>query len=438
MQCKGFRFLLWGLLLMGYPDISWAQKSQLPPRPNMDLFQYANTTLLTVGYEAAIDSLLVQAPNFTSDSASMQDKGMYYQAAMTYASFAGRHSLALGFELKAFGKRKSEPAKLSGKVEVVPAGQYIISKYGQEPVIMFNEAHSRGQNRAFFRSILPPLYEKGFRCLAIETLDYKDTLLQKRGYPLQSSGYYTREAAFGELIREAVSLGFELFPYEDTFWVKDDPRSFMEQVNGREKAQADHLADYLKKHPGTKMIVLAGHDHIHKSSRDEWVKMGERLCKILGRDIPSVECTVMQEQAEKSREHPVYQAVLDSFQISQPMVLLQNDTTFYWAYKSGVVDVSVLMPRTNDDLGYPDWMKTSETNHTVLKLPSKVANSGRLLHIYRQEEWDKYAGQAIPVMHIDLNKKAQKLDLYLKKGSYRAIIADGYSRTWFNKKFKVK
>jgi hypothetical protein len=435
MRGTGLKVLL-GLLLIGSSfGHGWAQKGHIPQRPNMDLFQYANSILLTEGYEAAIDSLLQQAPNFTSDSASMLDKGTFYQAAMTYASFAGLNQLALEFELKAFGKRKSEPAKLDGSAKVVPAVAYIVEQYGQEPVIMFNEAHSRGQNRAFFRSLLPQLYEKGFRCLAIETLDYGDTMLQQRGYPLQNTGFYTREAAFGQLIREAIALGFEILPYEDTARVEPDNRPFPERANAREKAQAEHLSTYLKKHPGAKMVVLAGHDHIHKTSRDEWIKMGERLCKLLGRDIPSIDCTVMQEKHETSREHPVYQAVQDSFQIRLPVVLLQNDTAFYWANTPGAVDVCVIMPRTNYDYGYPDWMKNSYTSHALIAIPSKTDYSGRLLHIYREEEWVKHGKQAIPVMHIDLKPGTEMLDLYLQKGQYRAIIGQGSEKPLFNKSF---
>lgn len=437
MQGSGHKILLAMMLLGISIGHGLAQKGGTPQRPATDLFHYANSILLTEGYEAAIDSLLLQAPNFTSDTASMLDKGTYYQAAMTYASFAGRHPLAMEFELKAFGKRKSEPAQLIGNTAIIPAVQYIVEQYGQEPVIMFNEAHSRGQNRAFFRSLLPKLYEKGFRCLAIETLDYGDTLLQQRGYPLQNSGYYTREAAFGQLIREAIALGFELFPYEDTIRVKDDNRPFLERANAREKAQAEHLAGYLKKHPGAKMIVLAGHDHIHKTSRDEWVKMGERLCKMLGRDIPSIDCTVMQEQYETSREHPLYQAVQDSFQTRIPVVVLQNDTAFYWAHTPNAVDVCVFMPRTKYDYGHPDWMRNADTSHALITIPLKVEYSGRLLHIYREEEWTQHGKQAIPVMNIDLKPGTEILDLYLQKGRYRAIIAPGSPKPLFNKSFQA-
>ncbi|HLP95514.1 MAG TPA: hypothetical protein VK168_15835 [Saprospiraceae bacterium] len=413
-------------------------QTTLPSRPKMDAFNYANTILQQKGYEAAVDSLTAVGPHYTSDTASMQDKSMYYQALMTFASFAGLHKTAMVNEWYAFPRGVRKPATLEENSRIIPADEYILEHFGEERVIMLNEAHSRGQSRSFLRDLLPKLYQKGFRSIAVEALGYEDTLLNIRKYPIQSTGYYVREPVFGQLIREALTLGFDLVPYEEKDGAYDSNKSYEENQNVREQAQADNIAAYLKQHPETKMIVWAGHGHIEKYTDNKWVKMAQRLCLAVGRDIPSIECTQMKEHWEPECAHEKYQAVWTRYSFKKPVVLLENDTVFVPKKDRRKVDVSVFMPPTDMSAGYPHWMKTSQTSFFSLTLPESPDLSGRILQIYVEKEWNESGVLAVPVMNISIEAKSQKFDLYLQKGRYRAIVSQGDDKKWFDYIFDVQ
>lgn len=87
----------------------------------------------------------------------------------------------------------------------------LLNKIDTCKVVMINEAHDRVQPRAFILSILTQLKRKGFSHLAMETLSYSDT----KNVSLYT-GYYTSEPMFGDVVREALKLGFILVPYEDS------------------------------------------------------------------------------------------------------------------------------------------------------------------------------------------------------------------------------
>lgn len=428
------RVLAFSLLLLSVS--SYAQTGR-PSKPKTGIFDYANDVFQKTGYLAAVDSLLPIAEYYTADTVSMQDKGMFYQAAMTFASFAGLHQLAMQYEQQAFPKRNTVLQKFEQAVKVEPAEKYIIEHFGEEPIILFNEAHSRGQNRAFIRALLPALYEKGFRCLAVETLDHMDTLLNRRGYPTGKTGYYVREPAFGQLIREALEMGFDLLPYEDTTTSYNTQKSYLENQNSRDLAQANNIVAYHKKHPGRKIVVLAGHGHIEKKSNDGWVKMAQNLCSILDRNVPSIECTAMKERYSSLTEDKTYRAVLDSFQIKVPSVLFLNDSIFVTPQHQGKVDASVFLPRTSCELGYPDWMRESKTSFKEIMLPKTSNLNGRLLQVYKAKEWEAVGKSAIPVLLCPITDGRTHYKLYLKPGAYIALVFHTYEEKLFELSFLV-
>src|SRR5690606_34637476 len=79
-------------------------------------------------------------------------------------------------------------------------------------VILFNESHIDPRGRLFLTNLLPTLKAAGFTYLFLEGLREDD--INERGFPLQTSGFYTCEPMFGNLLRKAIQLGFKLIPYD--------------------------------------------------------------------------------------------------------------------------------------------------------------------------------------------------------------------------------
>lgn len=114
--------------------------------------------------------------------------------------------------------------------ELQPAKKYIVEKAKSEKIIIINEAHNQPLHRVFTTTLLNELYALGFRYCAIEALS-EDSLLNIDKYPKWTTGYYSAEPQFGNLIREALSIGYKLIAYE----AKEE---FIMDVDKREYEQA--------------------------------------------------------------------------------------------------------------------------------------------------------------------------------------------------------
>lgn len=121
------------------------------------------------------------------------------------------------------------------------------------PFVLFNESHVQPKGRYWLRSLLPALYQQGFRYLALEALG-DDAELQRRGYPTLNSGFYMREPELANLVRDALALGFTVIPYDTT-------------SADREHDQAQNLLRRSRgQDPQAKVVVLAGFGHIDESA----------------------------------------------------------------------------------------------------------------------------------------------------------------------------
>ncbi|RZJ93734.1 MAG: hypothetical protein EOO60_04655 [Hymenobacter sp.] len=193
--------------------------------------------------------------------------GMYWQAMATYASFADETDSAAYYWQRFLG-RSSVSAHPAAKAPNLPvAGPAILAQTRLRQVVMFNEEHTQPRGRWLVGSLLPALYQQGFRYLAIEALAPTDSAgLRRRGYPVVGSGFYTNEPHFGNLIRAAHRLGFRLVAYES-------------EATDREQGQARNLlAATIARHPSARVLVLAGHGHISETgalgglSMAQWVR----------------------------------------------------------------------------------------------------------------------------------------------------------------------
>lgn len=90
-------------------------------------------------------------------------------------------------------------------------------------VVIVNEKHHVPADRLFMIPLLDSLYQLGFRHLGMESLWHKTIEgFQKDKYQKISTGnYYSLEPRFGELVRRALEMNYEVFPYEtdsNTMW----------------------------------------------------------------------------------------------------------------------------------------------------------------------------------------------------------------------------
>lgn len=196
----------------------------------------------SANYLGAIAALKIAESDYKTES----NKWLYLQAAMTYNAFVQNndeyHKL-----LSEFYKSNREPNVSSCDSTVI---NFIKEKAGSEKVIMFNEQHWQNKHRFFGNLMLEYLYNQGFRYLAVEAVNTEDEKnLNERKYPLQKTGFYTRDPQFGNMLRNALRLGFQVIGYDD-------------YSNSREHNQAQNIYKIIKDNQDAKIVVWAGVQHI--------------------------------------------------------------------------------------------------------------------------------------------------------------------------------
>ena len=170
---------------------------------------------------------------------------VYYDLLSQSVSFVGDYSAALEYQklsdtthltdvdYRQIGKSIQQLKKIKN----ADAKKFISFIAPNYKVIMLNEANNKPLHRAFAYSLLDVLYNRGFRYLAMEMLNpMPDQELTKLTY---KTGHFATEPVAGELIRQALDLGFRLVAYEDPDGNRHSPTE-------RDSIQALNIARILK------------------------------------------------------------------------------------------------------------------------------------------------------------------------------------------------
>lgn len=154
--------------------------------------------------------------------------------------------------------------------------QWLMTHVGKFDLVMVNEAHNQPMSRSAIYQMLPIMRQQGFSILALEALPDPVTTkwINQNGYALdeKSYGFYLREPIESEIVRQAKRLGFTLVNY-DNFSAH------------REQDEARNLVRILKQHPGKKVFVVAGYDHIKRIDG----RMAKLLPKLYAKPFLSID-----------------------------------------------------------------------------------------------------------------------------------------------------
>jgi hypothetical protein len=251
----------------------------------------------------------------------------------------------------------------------------IVEAAAHRRVVMINEAHHDAHTRLLTLELLPRLRAIGFTHLAVEALSEDADTLRRRGYPTIRSGTeYLREPVYGELVREALRLGYVLVPYDLAGG----------EGNERETQQAHTLYDkVLAGNPKAKLLVHAGYAHIDKAPGrlGRVVPMAARLQALSGLDILSVDQTEIREEdpfneleayrvvtnavrtGDSLRGVPPssltphvdtrtilrapYHQIVEAFHPQQPIVLRHAGDGHPWSARPRLYDMNVILPPAN-------------------------------------------------------------------------------------------
>lgn len=301
-------------------------------------------------------------------------------------------------------------------------------------VIMINEEHRTPVHRALTLQLLPVLYARGFRYFAAETLDEKDTELNKRGYPTQKTGFYTADPVYADVIRTALKLGFHVIPYEYMKDCKPQPDNPMSCDDERERGQAQNLFDrILKNDPKAKIFVHVGRSHNSKVRYEgQFAFMGWYFREITGIDPFVIDQVRMSERRNPADEHPLYRYAVRKGLIKGATVF-QSAAGDLWTDDKNLADVRVFTPPATYINGRADWLRMNgmrraqklDLKRLNLKAQSGLFKGGKpvLVQAFVEGESD----DAIPIDQIVLypDKQIPVLMLPARSFSVRAIDATG-------------
>ena len=343
----------------------------------------------------------------TADIESIQDKQLQ---AFFYNTIGEDQKSLLTWE-EAGQKSLYEINSIPRAIKTIVAIPYILTKAKAAEYVILNEAHHRPEHRIFARQLLEGLWKQGYRNLSVETLStdstYYDKELNTRKYPLVNSGSYSREPQFGNFIREALNIGFFVFPYDRGF-----------NLPGKQREEQAAAAILETKQDG-KTLVYCGFDHAAEGPSQFWGKaLAEQLKQETGKDPLSIDQTVFNASHTPSYEHPWYVALASD----QPMVIMEIDKPYVANNTAGgYYDLTVVHPRSTQIKNRPSWLFTDDRQAVAIGLDTIRLQKPYLLMAFVQEENPE---KAVPVDIVQIDDtSAKEVYLVVPKNKKHIIIA---------------
>lgn len=301
----------------------------------------------------------------------------------------------------------------------IDAKNYIIEQSKKSQIVIINEAHHIAKHRTFTKSLLQDLYISGYRYLGLEALT--DLEINKRKFALAESGYYTKEPEFGNLIHEALKIGYTLFGYEAT-----------EGKNGKEREieQAENIQKFIEGNSNGKVLIHCGYAHAYENDYPAWGKaMAGRLKDNINTDPLTIDQTIISEKSKVENNH----IFIKLNKTKDPIILIDKDgKVFNGKGEVKQTDIVIIHPETTYINNRPDWLLKGKERYTIP--PVKIKNDTPLLVLaYRNNEFEN---NGVPADIIEINDSKSPKELYLVKGTYTIVIKDkNYN---INEKYKVE
>jgi hypothetical protein len=292
------------------------------------------------------------------------------------------------------------------------AAEYILSVADQHQVIMLSERHHVPQTRIVSLQLLQGLWDKGFRYLALETLDNRpatmDSKLNQRAYPTLDTGFYTQEPLFGEMVRQARKIGFKVIGYEAVAGLDapNDPENPNKRQNIREREEAENVKkNILDKDPGAKIFVHCGMGHASKhegknppgEKGEPWIAMARWFWQISGIEPYTIdEQSDIFARSKPELESGLYRYVEGKGLLQRPTIFVDKTDQPYTMLPNSY-DVTIFLPRPSYVHGRPDWLQTV-LGRTPAPIPERMLKGQglQLVQAFYTDEPDN----AVPVDQI--------------------------------------
>jgi len=305
----------------------------------------------------------------------------------------------------------------AGNVIAVNAVDAVAKLAAKRRIVLVNEAHDDPHTRVLILALLPRLRALGYDYFAAEGLTESGGTLMRRGYPIESSGTeYLREPLYGDILREAIRLGYTIVAY--------DP---INQVADRDDAQAENLdRKVFVRDPHARLFVMAGYAHIDKAKGHLGgiEPMAMRLQKLTGLEPLSVDQTQFRD-VEPSPHTGPYHQIIDVLEMDQPYVLQLHEGNRIWSSDLRRHDVSVVVPPMSGQ-PRPDWLALGGEREPW---PVDTTLCHGVTPCVVEAHYGNEPDDAIPADRYTFLRSLATSELFLRPGVYRLRTWDTAGKT---------
>ena len=296
------------------------------------------------------------------------------------------------------------------ELNIVPWKEGLKNIAANHRLVMIMEHHFFSKHREFIGASLPIFRDAGFTHYAAEAISQLESGLAARGYPSKYTGYYTDDPQFGNVIRKALGLRFEVLGYDFRFTTHEE----------REEYAASRLAKLLQKQSQAKLVVHAGHAHVLKHPTDikqRW------LASLLWEKTGIEPFTVWQWSRGHGAED--YEKIIDELKIqgvslSEPVFLMPPP-----AFDSGLRDSPYRSAPVDAIVIHPPDQSVAPNQRTVLFPNAMQRLVGRwnastwpvVISVYKKGE----PTSAVPLDQVMLRQNEAEFVLWIPEGTEYTI-----------------
>ncbi len=348
------------------------------------------------------DNILFLLEKFNSAPIEESKKNNWMKLQYLLTILSGDNQYAL-YEEKINDYERNRNVKLSEIIKKVKPNDSLpeesieekiksISK--DEKTVMLNEMHWKPEHRVLAYKLLKPLKDNGFKYLAVEAVDKElDSVLNSKGYPVQYTGYYTREPYFGLFLRKAHELGYTIIGYDDF------------STDNRELAQAQAIKSIIDNDKDAKVFVYAGIDHILEGSSGNSVKrMAQYFNELSGINPLTIDQVELRFNSTES-------LLLNSNLFDNEKMI--NTNVDYFVINNIKASLEELYPKST--------LKTVNIEDVTL---SSYNEKEVFVSVYISDEYQKHKSNAVPVIKKIKVINDNCFNIDIPKGSYFLIVKD--------------
>jgi len=354
-----------------------------------------------------------------------------------------------GYQYNLIGKYKSiwncqmeaQPGKGSSPFKDCTkksAKSYVVEKAKDYPCVFLNDSKLHPQTRIFGKSLLKDLYDQGYRHLGVEAFTNFREVNAGLSCPSINSGSLSDEPLFGDMIREALSIGFKLFSFQpsETEIAKATNIIKKKYADGSQKdlkvsalnwSKAMNINRYTKAHPNEKFLIYTSKNQIAEKDVFDFNTLTQWFKNITSIDPLTIEQAIMNEACPEN-EHPHYKYA----QVAGPTIFLK--------YKTPVVakqndietpyDLQVFHPRTQYVQNRPDWLRMKGNRKPFKVNPDQYEMDYPLLAYAIKKGEDPQI--AVPVDIVEFETNRIEMPLLLPPGEYQLVLRDKKIRKKFD------